>query len=79
MAASITALVKAGKRVPWAKVVAAATFVYERGRDNLTQAERRELGTLLKKTKADPRKLNPKERSRVRNLVVKGATGRKPK
>ena len=40
-------------------------------------ARARELGTLLKKTKGDPRKLNAKERSRVRNLVVKGATGRK--
>ena len=79
MAAQIAALIKAGRRVPWAKVVAAATFVYERGKDNLTQAERSELGTLLKKTKGDPRRLNPKERSRVRNLVVKGATGKKPK
>ena len=76
--ASIVTLIRAGRRVPWAKVLAAATFLYERGKDNLTQAERRELGTLLKKTKGDPRKLNPKERSRVRNLVTKGVTGRKP-
>ena len=78
MAASVVALIKAGRRIPWAKLIAAATFVYERGKDNLTQAERRELGTLLKKTKGNPQKLNAQERSRIRNLVVKGATGRKP-
>jgi hypothetical protein len=78
MAMTVIALIRAGRRVPWAKLIAAATFLYERGKDNLTQAERRELGTLLKKTKGDPRKLNAKERSRIRNLVVKGATGRKP-
>ena len=60
------------------RVFIAAKWLYERGQNNLTQAERRELGTLLKKTKGDPRKLNPKERSRVRNLVTKGMTGRKP-
>ncbi len=76
--ATIVALVRAGRRIPWTKLIAAGTFVYERGKDNLTQAERRELGTLLKKTKGDPRKLNAKERSRVRNLVQKGVTGKKP-
>ena len=44
--------------MPWARVLIAAKWLYERGKDNLTQAERRELGTLLKKTKGDPRKLN---------------------
>ena len=78
VAASVAALVKAGKRVPWAKVVAAATWLYKNAKDNLTEAERRELGTLLKKTKGDPRNLNAKERSRVRNLVSKGVTGKKP-
>ena len=71
-------LIRAGRRVPWARVLIAAKWLYERGKDNLTQAERRELGTLLKKTKGDPRRLNAKERSRVRNLVVKGFTGKKP-
>lgn len=77
--ATIITLVKAGRRIPWTKLIAAGTFVYERSKDNLTQAERRELGTLLKKTKGDPRRLNAKERSRVRNLVAKGVTGNKPK
>ena len=77
MAMTVIALIRAGRRVPWAKLIAAATFVYESAKNNLTQAERRELGTLLKKTKGDPRKLSAKERSRVRNLVTKGFTGKK--
>ena len=78
MAMTVIALIRAGKRVPWKRLIAVATVVYERGKDNLTQAEWRELGTLLKKTKGDPRNLNAKERSRVRNLVSKGVTGKKP-
>ena len=74
----VAPLIRAGRRLPWARVLIAAKWLYERGKDNLTQAERRELGTLLKKTKGDPRKLNAKERSRVRNLVTKGFTGKKP-
>ena len=67
-----------GRRLPWVRVLLAAKWLYERAQDNLTKAEQRELGTLLKKTKGDPRKLNARERSRVRNLVSKGLTGRKP-
>ena len=77
VAASVAALVKAGKRIPWAKLIAAATLVYERAKDNLTEAERRELGRLIKKSKADPRKLTAKERERLRALVTKGATGKR--
>jgi hypothetical protein len=72
-------LVKAGRRLPWARILIVAKWLYERGKDNLTQAEWRELGTLLKKTKGDPRKLNARERSRLRNLVQKGVTGKKPR
>ena len=77
MAASIVALVKAGRRIPWTKLIAAATFVYERAKDNLTEAERRELGTVIKKSNGDPRKLTAKERDRLRALVTKGATGKR--
>ena len=76
MPTPISSLVKAGKRIPWARVVIAAKWLYERGKDNLTEAERRELGRVLRKSKGDPRKLTVKERERVRALVVKGATGR---
>lgn len=63
--------------MPWARVLLAARWLYERGRDNLSAAERRELGALLRKTKGDPRRLDAKERARVRSLVVKGMSGRK--
>ena len=71
-------LVRVARRLPWVRVMLAAKWLYERGQDNLTKPEQKELGTLLKETKGDPRKLNAKERSRVRNLVTKGLTGRKP-
>ena len=77
VAASIVALVRAGRRIPWAKLIAAATFVYERAKDNLTEAERRDLGGLIKKSKGDPRKLTVKERERLRSLVTKGASGKR--
>ena len=76
MAASIVALVRAGRRIPWAKLIAAGTFVYERAKSNLTEAERRELGRVLKKSKGDPRKLTAKEQERVRTLVAKGVRGK---
>jgi hypothetical protein len=71
------ALIRATRQIPWVRVALAAKWLYERGRDNLTRAERRELGTLLKKSKGDPRKLSAKERARVRSLVAKGVTGGK--
>ena len=67
MAASVVALIKAGRRIPWAKLIAAATFVYERAKDNLTEAERRNLGELIKKSKGDPRKLTADD---VRQLAA---------
>ncbi len=77
MPAPVARLLWFGRRVPWVRVMLAAKWVYERGKDNLTEAERRELGGILRATKGDPRKLTPKERQRLRGLVTKGATGRK--
>ena len=76
VATPIAALVMAGKRIPWARVVIAAKWLYERGKDNLTDAERRELGRVLRKSKGDPRKITVKERERMRALVVKGVRGK---
>ena len=73
----MAAMIKAVRRMPWARVLILAKWLYERAQDNLTKAEQRELGTLLKKTKGRPANLNARERSRVRNLVVKGFTGKK--
>jgi hypothetical protein len=58
------------------RVVMIARWLYERGKDNLSEAERRELGRVLAKSKGDPRKLSVKERTRVRELVTKGVTGK---
>ena len=69
-------LLKFGRRVPWVRVVMAARWLYERGKDNLSEAERRELGQVLRKSKGDPRKLTVKERTRVRSIVSKGLTGK---
>ena len=74
----MAALVTAVRRIPWARLLIIARWVYERGKTNLTKSERSELGTLLRKTKGDPRNLNARERTRVRNLVYKGLTGKKP-
>ena len=65
-----------GRRIPWVRVVMAARWLYERGKDNLSEAERRELGQVLRKSKGDPRKLTQKERDRVRSLVSKGVRGK---
>jgi hypothetical protein len=69
-------VLRVGRRIPWVRVVMAARWLYERGKDNLTQAERRELGQALRKSKGDPRKLSVKERERVRALVSKGVRGK---
>lgn len=71
-------LVKVARRLPWVRVMLAAKWLWERGQDNLTKSEQSELGTLLKKSKGNPRNLNAREKTRLRNLVMKGLTGRKP-
>lgn len=69
-------LVLRGRAVPWVRVVLAARWLYERGRDNLTEAERRELARVVRRSKGDPRKVTADERARTRALVAKGITGR---
>jgi hypothetical protein len=69
-------LLRLGRRLPWVRVYMIARWLYERGKDNLTEAERRELGQVLRKSKGDPRKLSVKERERVRGLVSKGVRGK---
>lgn len=69
-------LIRAGRRLPWVRVFIAGKWLYERAQDNLTKSEQSELGTLLKKSKGVPRNLNAREKSRLRNLVTKGLTGK---
>jgi hypothetical protein len=69
-------LLRLGRRLPWVRVYMIARWLYERGKNNLTEAERRELGQVLRKSKGDPRKLSVKDRERVRALVSKGVRGK---
>lgn len=69
-------LARLTRRIPWVRVYFAARWLYERGKNNLTEAERRELGQILRKSKGDPRKLTVTERERVRGIVKKGVRGK---
>jgi hypothetical protein len=69
-------LLRLGRRLPWVRVMMIARWLYERQKNNLTQAERRELGQMLRKSKGDPRKLTVKEKERMRAVVSKGLTGK---
>lgn len=69
-------LLRFGRRIPWVRVMMAARWLYERGKSNLSEAERRELGQILRKSKGDPRKLVASERQRIRGLVTKGLRGK---
>ena len=69
-------LLRLGRRLPWVRVMMVARWLYERQKDNLTQAERRELGQMLRKSKGDPRRLSVKEKERMRAVVSKGIRGK---
>lgn len=68
------------RRVPWLKVWAIALWLVKAGRDrvddNLSSAERKELRTLVAKSKGRPGNLSSRDRGRVRSIVKKAATGR---
>jgi hypothetical protein len=69
-------------KTPWVRVAAVATWLFTNGKErlekNLTKRERSELARLLAKSKGRPSKLAQRERTRVRRLVHKGATGSFP-
>lgn len=52
---------------------------WDRVRDNLSAAEQRELLDLLRRSRGRPGNLSSRERRRLRELVQKAATGRKPR
>jgi hypothetical protein len=67
------------RALPWVAIFAAARFLYERGREfwgNLTEAERRDLGDLVRKSKGRRGNLSDREYGRLKELVKKGFTGR---
>jgi hypothetical protein len=73
------ALITRIRALPWVAIFAAARFLYERGREfwaNLSEAERSDLGGLVRKSKGRRGNLTDREYERLRDLVKKGFTGR---
>lgn len=67
------------KRVPWMKVWATALWLAKAGKDklgNLTEAERKELKRILAASKGLPTNVSERDRTRLKNIVKKAATGR---
>jgi hypothetical protein len=58
----VPALPVAAKAIPWRLVVEVATIVYTRFREDVPQKDRRRMGTLVRKSKGDPRRLTAAER-----------------
>lgn len=69
----------AWRRIPWKMVWAVALWLTEQGRQrvetNLTEKERSEPWTLVKKSKGRPDKLAKRDRTRIRNIVTKAVRG----
>ncbi|HEV7769444.1 MAG TPA: hypothetical protein VGO66_02170 [Solirubrobacterales bacterium] len=67
------------RRVPWMKVWATALWLAKKGRDkvsdNLTEAELKELRKIVAKSKGRPGNLSKHDRTRVKSIVKKAATG----
>ncbi|HEY5053785.1 MAG TPA: hypothetical protein VII45_10295 [Solirubrobacterales bacterium] len=62
------------------KVWTAAVWLAAKGRarvkDNLTEAERRELRKILTRSKGLPSNVSKRDKTRLKNIVKKAATGR---
>ena len=66
----------------WTALYRSAMWLYGRGQqfwDNLTRAERAELGTLLRKSKGRRANLTTVETDRLKGLVRKGFSGERPR
>jgi hypothetical protein len=68
------------KRVPWMKVWASALWLAKKGRDrleaNLSESERKELSRILTSSKGKPGNVSKHDRTRLKSIVKKAATGR---
>jgi hypothetical protein len=78
----ITKLLPVFAKTSWGRVFAVASWLFtfgsERLHDNLPEKERRELTKLLTKSKAKPSNLTDRDKTRLRRLVYKAATGHFP-
>jgi hypothetical protein len=67
------------RRVPWKMVLTVSFWLAEKGRErvqqNLTDPERQEFWTLLKKSRGRRGNLSERERTRMKNLVGKVIRG----
>jgi hypothetical protein len=69
-----TGIVSAARRIPWSKVLVAGQYVLRKGsaaRGALSDAERKQLLDLIRKSKGLPQNLAEHERTRVRELAAK--------
>ena len=69
----------AWRRLPWARVLAVAVWLVQRGRERLetlSQRERDELTRLVRKSRGRLSNLSAGERERLRELVRKALTQR---
>jgi hypothetical protein len=78
----ITKLLPLMMRTPWTRVFAVGTWLLTTGKkrldQNLVQKERGELVKLMTKSKGKPSNLTDQEKTRLRRLVYKAATGHFP-
>lgn len=81
--AGFTALVSQRARaVGWTALYKSAMWLYGKGQqfwDNLTAAERRELGDILRKSRGRRANLESREIDRLKDLVRKGYSGERPR
>jgi hypothetical protein len=67
------------RRMPWKMVLTVSFWLAEKGRErvqqNLTDRERQEFWTLLKKSKGRPGSLSQRDRTRMKNIVGKAIRG----
>jgi hypothetical protein len=74
MSGAIAKLFARGRALPWARIYFLGELAYRKGRavhGGLTEAERSELGRLLKKSKGRRRNLSQREFERLRGLGMK--------
>jgi hypothetical protein len=67
------------RRIPWKMVLTISVWLAEKGRErvreNLTERERSEFWSLLKKSKGRPSSLSKRDKTRMRNIVGKAVWG----
>jgi hypothetical protein len=78
MPGAITKLVTRGRAIPWLALYQSGKWVYSHGRrawQNLDPGERRQLGTLLRKSKGRRSNLSTREYDELGSLVKKAIIG----